>query len=277
MKYFVPLLLIVLNVHLSLAQDQIIMKSAEEIKGKVTENKIDRIVYKDFDNLEGPSIELRKGDVFMIIYENGKTYKVEESSKYENPANSSQATSSNSKLDSLVHHIIGFSTNLPEVRTGGGSELIGAGIGISYEFQSRKKIFGLRVSPIFSLRDFGIDQWAFNFLMSPRWYLVNKAPGQFFIGIEGGVGTMFKPDNWSNQGGQSYSSIMASAHWILGSHLFTNSGFNTGIEAGFGYQYTKIESVYVWFSNSNSTLSESNMFSFFLRLNIGGRLKGKQG
>lgn len=57
-------------------QDQIILQSAEELKGKVTEIKIDLIVYKDESNPNGPSIEIPKEDVFMIIYENGTTLKM---------------------------------------------------------------------------------------------------------------------------------------------------------------------------------------------------------
>ncbi len=63
-------------------QDQIILHSAQELKGKVTEVKIDRIVYKDNSNPDGPSIEIPKADVFMIIYENGSTFKFSQNATY---------------------------------------------------------------------------------------------------------------------------------------------------------------------------------------------------
>jgi hypothetical protein len=66
-------------------QDQIILHSAQELKGKVTEVKIDRIVYKDESNPDGPSIELPKGDVFMIIYKNGSTLKISQSAASSQP------------------------------------------------------------------------------------------------------------------------------------------------------------------------------------------------
>jgi len=74
MKYIIVCSYLTLCALNSLAQDQIILHSAEELKGKVTEIKVDRIVYKDESNLDGPTIEVPKEDVFMIIYENGGTY-----------------------------------------------------------------------------------------------------------------------------------------------------------------------------------------------------------
>ena len=53
------------------SQDLIIQKDGEEIKSKVLEVNLEIIKYKKFDNLNGPSFEISKSDVFLIKYENG--------------------------------------------------------------------------------------------------------------------------------------------------------------------------------------------------------------
>jgi len=53
------------------AQDVITLKSGEEIKVKVTEISATEIKYKQFENLDGPTIVIEKAKVFAINYENG--------------------------------------------------------------------------------------------------------------------------------------------------------------------------------------------------------------
>lgn len=53
------------------SQDIILLKSGEEIKTKVQEVGIDKINYKKFENLTGPTYTVEKSKVFMITYENG--------------------------------------------------------------------------------------------------------------------------------------------------------------------------------------------------------------
>ncbi len=56
---------------ISIAQDIIIKKNAEEISSKVLEIDSINITYKKFDNIDGPSYILSKSEVFMIKYANG--------------------------------------------------------------------------------------------------------------------------------------------------------------------------------------------------------------
>ena len=66
------LLLILLGTCLAgYAQDTITKRNGDEIQARVLEITLDAIKYKRFDNLEGPTIYISKGDVFMIVYENG--------------------------------------------------------------------------------------------------------------------------------------------------------------------------------------------------------------
>lgn len=51
--------------------DEIILKTAEEIKAKVTEITPEEIKYKRFDNLNGPTYVIKRSDVFFIKYANG--------------------------------------------------------------------------------------------------------------------------------------------------------------------------------------------------------------
>lgn len=266
MKSVISSLLLILIVSVNgMAQDQIILKSAEEIKGKVTEIKIDLIIYKDFDNLEGPTIELKKSDVFMIIYENGKTYKVEDLA-------SESAPNKLKDEEPRTHHLVSVFSNIPFVRTNGNGETIGVAMGLSYEYQSKNNIFGLKLSPTITKVDFDVNAWSLSGAISPRWYIVHTAPVQFGLGIEGSAGAFLKPEGSPS----SYESLLVSGHVILATNLYSASKFNGNIEVGLGYEYWK-ESyrAYNYYYGTTNFLSEVNLFSVFLRLSIGGRLGGK--
>ena len=53
--------------------DEIILRSGVIIKGKVLEIGVEEIKYKKCENLNGPSISIRKKDVFLVKYPNGTT------------------------------------------------------------------------------------------------------------------------------------------------------------------------------------------------------------
>ena len=71
-KVFVVSLLFTLLCFKAQGQDVIIKKSGEEIKGQVTEILDMEIKYKKFDNLTGPVYSIKKSEVVLIIYANGK-------------------------------------------------------------------------------------------------------------------------------------------------------------------------------------------------------------
>lgn len=56
----------------AVAQDIIVKNNKEEIKAKVLEVDTDRVKYKLFDSQDGPIYTVLKGQVFMIIYKNGR-------------------------------------------------------------------------------------------------------------------------------------------------------------------------------------------------------------
>ncbi len=53
------------------SQDLIIKKNGDEIKAKVLEVALTIIKYKKFENINGPTFEILKSEIFMIKYENG--------------------------------------------------------------------------------------------------------------------------------------------------------------------------------------------------------------
>ena len=53
------------------AQDVIILKNGNDIKAVVSEIGTDEVKYKRFDNTDGPTYTLKKGEIFMIMYPNG--------------------------------------------------------------------------------------------------------------------------------------------------------------------------------------------------------------
>jgi len=70
--------------------DLIILKTGEEIKGKVIEITLTEIKYKKCDNLSGPTISVSKSEVFMIKYPNGSKDIIT------TPKNTAESTTTNS-------------------------------------------------------------------------------------------------------------------------------------------------------------------------------------
>ncbi len=71
MKFCLTLILFLMTICLSVAQDVIIQTNGTEIQAKVIEIKPDEVKYLRFDNQSGPTYIINKSEVFMIKYENG--------------------------------------------------------------------------------------------------------------------------------------------------------------------------------------------------------------
>ncbi len=75
MKYLIKRQLVYLGLSLLVfhtqAQDIITLKNGNEILSKILEIGSTEIKYKKFENLEGPSYNILKAEVFMIKYKNG--------------------------------------------------------------------------------------------------------------------------------------------------------------------------------------------------------------
>jgi len=70
MVFFILLLGGVFSIY---AQDIITLKNGNEIKAKVLEITPTEIKYKRYENLEGPTVVIRRAEVYAITYENGET------------------------------------------------------------------------------------------------------------------------------------------------------------------------------------------------------------
>lgn len=71
MKKITLLTLLTVSVFKVFAQDIIIKNDKTEVKAKIEELTETTIKYKKFEMLDGPSYNINKRDVFMIIYKNG--------------------------------------------------------------------------------------------------------------------------------------------------------------------------------------------------------------
>lgn len=71
MKLVFIVLMAILIANTALAQDNIVLKTGEEIKAKVAEVGINEIKYHKTDNPTGPVYTINKADVLLITYQNG--------------------------------------------------------------------------------------------------------------------------------------------------------------------------------------------------------------
>lgn len=71
MKYFFSILFAGLFSSILYSQDNMVLRSGEEIKAKVEEVGIGEIKYRRTDNPTGPLYTIRKSEVLLINYQNG--------------------------------------------------------------------------------------------------------------------------------------------------------------------------------------------------------------
>jgi hypothetical protein len=71
-RILVLCLIFLFTTSLASAQDIIVTFEATSFKAKVLEINEYEIKYKDFENLEGPIYTMKKTDINMIVYQNGK-------------------------------------------------------------------------------------------------------------------------------------------------------------------------------------------------------------
>jgi len=95
MKILYSIILAVLTISISLAQDVIIKRDRTEIQAKVEEITDTHIRYIKWNNLEGPVYNVRRTDVFMIIYSNGQREMIEEIPEIQKPETSAPGMEKN--------------------------------------------------------------------------------------------------------------------------------------------------------------------------------------
>lgn len=295
MKKLLSVLIITAYVFTAYSQDQIILKSAEELKGKVTEIKIDRIVYKDDSNLEGPSIELKKEDVFMIIYENGSVFKVSEQAggvAERAPAVQQEKQEKKVRNPKDYPHILSFFVTGPEVRFSpeiaqfsgrSGTHSVGVGLGVSYEYQSPNSNFSIRLSPTFNQYETRLAV-ANSWVNAETWSLANSQKASDGLIVDestndsytlrngtGGVGVIEYSVSPSSQPLQSWGfTLPFSPRWIVKNAQYgqMHIGFELGIGTLFKAKRGQIDDVIDLSDNTYRYSSVSAKGSFIIGGNV---------
>lgn len=127
-KIFLSLFALVALVSMVCAQDNIVLKTGEEIKAKVEEVGLKEIKYKRTDNPTGPLYTISKNDVLLINYQNGtKDVFAAEKSKQVEPANPETQPADYNRLRHLgVKKIAGGA-----VMIGVGAPVLLTGVGLT--------------------------------------------------------------------------------------------------------------------------------------------------
>ncbi len=127
-KFLLSVLVVVAFANVLWAQDNIVLKSGEEIKAKVEEVGLNEIKYKRTDNPTGPLYTISKNDVLLINYQNGtKDVFAAEKSKKAEPANAESKPADYNRLRHLgVKKIAGGA-----VMIGVGAPVLLTGVGLT--------------------------------------------------------------------------------------------------------------------------------------------------
>lgn len=226
-----------------LAQDNIILKTGEEVKSKVLEITTTEIKYKKFDNQDGPAYTILKSDVFLIKYENGSKDIFNESTTKESLTNelSSNEKSIKRPFNGSIYFIggNGFKSSSVDISGGGG---VGFDASLGYNFS---KSFGI-TADIGWQQSFGndpsgnidIDFTRWQLLLTPKLLLPINNKNQFNLG--GGLGLYFDGYNFLYASYDDNLSIFYSP--ALGIHALCEYKYhiNNRLSIGLGVKYTAV-------------------------------------
>lgn len=99
---------------IALSQDIIMLQNGDELKASVLKIELNSIVYKKFNNLNGPEYSLNKSDVFMIKYKNGEK-DIFGLNSSENTQEYTNANSMNSNNNNYVGKEISYYDGVPVI------------------------------------------------------------------------------------------------------------------------------------------------------------------
>ncbi len=275
--------LILTNVNV-FAQDQLILKSAEDKNVRVLEIGTNEISYKPLDNLDGPVYKISKSEVFLIIFENGTTWKSDlKQVETTNESGFSKQRKMKKSLylvkDTTHHHIVSFHLGAPDFNIDKNLHLFLLG-GFSYEWQPKGNLFGIRVMPYYtisvaSLSIVGKNKGKVGVTLSPRFYVKNWKSSQFYVGLEGLYGRYLVDS--SDRSSRPWTGHAGGVNFLFGGQVTQKSNFNLNIEVGLGYHatlYTYEERV-GWPAVYETRTDKINQFVVFVRFGLGGRIRSK--
>lgn len=163
------------------AQDVIYLKDGTKVDGKISLVGQDNITYKKADNLTGPDYEMKRGEVLMIVYENG----------------SHEIINAPSKTKGVDQRATDFGRHMV---TWEFMDLLSINMSMSYEYFTKSGYLGLRV-PL----SMGFDQNAYTYGDIPEvfgtrgrvwasgfdlnYYPTGQGTLKYFIGPSLGIGS----------------------------------------------------------------------------------------
>ena len=224
----VPIIIVMLCATAMYAQDVIYKTNGESMKVKVIELTEDGLIkYKDFDYLDGPTRNIKKTEVFMIRYENGKEEAV-----------TTQTTESGRAVQT-THSAVQTSTPAPVLNPYKFRMYIGLGSGHSYG-----GVFGTSIEA--RIRDLGISAglgimptvdgedvfagWSFGV----KWYIWKNLYWNTTIGTIGSYETFVDYGyGWNNY---DYAAITGGSE-LFGVQWSWGSNVRFGINAALGFAY----------------------------------------
>jgi hypothetical protein len=273
-------------INIAIAQDQMILTNADELKVKVIEIGIEDISYKRADNLDGPVFKIPKKEVFLVVFGNGTTWKGEHQNKENQRTESefSKQRSYNKSLhlirDTTHHHLVIFHLGAPEINVETNLRLFLHG-GLSYEWQLIGNFFGLRVMPYYSiavasLKIVGKNYGKIGISLSPRFYVKNRRSTQFYLGLEGTYASYLVDDSDENE--LPWKAYIGGVNMLIGGHITQKSNFNLNVELGLGYKATvhTFDERVGWTNVYVSSTETIDQFVAFVRFGFGGRIRGKK-
>ena len=85
------------------AQDVIVTRDSRRINALVTQVNVDDVRYKHFDNPNGPTYMLRKSDIVVILYQNGRVETFETGNARTQPATSAPAQTQTQRTQTTTY------------------------------------------------------------------------------------------------------------------------------------------------------------------------------
>ena len=198
------------------SQDLIIKKNGDEIKSKVLEVNIGIIKYKKYDNLNGPTFEVKKSDVFIIKYENGTkdvvnalkstSSSISTSNDNQEEEEGALCFSEKHRSTSIIYGLSALFGGITSFENDGGSFFVGPLI-FSFDMGLSKNI-SLAIRPAVMYYEYnGIDYFGSYNRSSGLFFGATQARLDFhfattdkidpYFGIGGGIGYFFGADNLS--------------------------------------------------------------------------------
>ncbi len=222
----------------AMAQDKIIKKNGETINAKISLINSDIIVFKRFDNPEGPEYTIPKGDVAKIKYANGTSDIFEENNDRIGVEKGKENVKSYNEA-ARNKNIIGFA---PLVFTEHGY-----GIGVNWEHSLDKAGWvTVNVPAIltWNFADAGVQKDALFYLM-PGIKVYPNLNGSIKSKFSIGPSLVFATGTGSPSGSYTYSvdptphqsHVMMGAMALVGTNLFPTEHTYLGADFGLGYSY----------------------------------------